>query len=417
MWVSIIKFVLTFVKKYKTIFILVGLAIAIGVFSVLSISRIGDRYSKHRRRQNYKDIPMGLEHYINQPKSNSNLYKVPVKVKGIYVSGWIAGSKSRFNRLLRIVNETELNAMVIDVKEDAGRVTYRSNVPWVKEIDADINMVGDIEMLMNTLKENNIYPIARIVCFKDPILGEKRPALAIKTKDGSLWRDNKHNTWLNPYNPESWKYLIELSKEAARLGFKEIQYDYVRFPTDGNVKLIDYGEAAITKKKSEAISDFLAFAKKELAPYGVDVSADIFGIVPIVVGDYEEIGQDWELVSKDIDYVCPMVYPSHYANVAQNGVGQRINTVLFKYPDLDPYGVVYNTLVLAEGRLESSQANAKIRPWLQDFTASYLGRGNYQEYGAKQVREQIDATYDAGLEEWILWDSNNNYTEDGLLKE
>ncbi len=414
---SIIKFVLTFIKKYKTIFILVGLAIAIGVFSFLSIGRIGEHYSKQRRRQNYKDIPMGFEHYMNQPRSNLNLYKKPVKVKGIYVSGWVAGSKSRFNRLLKMVNETELNAMVIDVKEDAGRVTYRSNVPWVKEIDADINMVGNIEVLMNTLKENKIYPIARIVCFKDPILGEKKPELAIKTKDGSLWRDNKHNTWLNPYNPESWEYLIELSKEAARLGFKEIQYDYVRFPTDGNVNIIDYGEVASTKKKSEAISEFLAYAKKELAPYGVDVSADIFGIVPIVVGDYEEIGQDWELVAQDIDYVCPMVYPSHYANVAQNGVGQRINTVLFKYPDLDPYGVVYNTLVLAEGRLQSSQANAKIRPWLQDFTANYLGRGNYQIYGAKQVREQIDATYDAGLEEWILWDSNNKYTEEGLLKE
>lgn len=424
-----INSILAFIKQHKTVFILIGLAIGIGLFSYLSAGRIGSELDYVKDGKNGPDVhgdhgdkekegsevPMKLEHYMEQPRANLKLFQEPVKVKGIHVSGWVAGTKGKFNKLLKLVNETELNAMVIDVKEDAGKVTYKSEVPWTQEANSIVNMVGDMTQLMDTLKENNIYPIARIVCFKDPILGEKYPELALKKKDGSLWRDNKNKTWLNAYNPKAWDLLIELSKEAARLGFRDIQFDYVRFPTDGKVNLIDYGE--VEKTKAEAIAEFLAYAKQELEPMGVDVTADIFGIMPVVPGDAEGIGQDWEMVSEHIDYVCPMVYPSHYANVAQNGVGQKINGVLYKYPDLDPYGVVYNTLVLAKERLDNSNANAKIRPWLQSFTASYLGKGNYQVYGGAQIRAQIQATYDAGLEEWLLWDANNNYTEAGLLKE
>ena len=424
-----INSILAFIKQHKTVFILIGLAIGIGLFSYLSAGRIGSELDYVKDGKNGPDVhgdhgdkekegsevPMKLEHYMEQPRANLKLFQEPVKVKGIHVSGWVAGTKGKFNKLLKLVNETELNAMVIDVKEDAGKVTYKSEVPWTQEANSIVNMVGDMTQLMDTLKENNIYPIARIVCFKDPILGEKYPELALKKKDGSLWRDNKNKTWLNAYNPKAWDLLIELSKEAARLGFRDIQFDYVRFPTDGKVNLIDYGE--VEKTKAEAIAEFLAYAKKELEPMGVDVTADIFGIMPVVPGDAEGIGQDWEMVSEHIDYVCPMVYPSHYANVAQNGVGQKINGVLYKYPDLDPYGVVYNTLVLAKERIDNSNANAKIRPWLQSFTASYLGKGNYQVYGGAQIRAQIQATYDAGLEEWLLWDANNNYTEAGLLKE
>ncbi|MBZ4646294.1 MAG: hypothetical protein JG777_1783 [Clostridia bacterium] len=437
-----------FVKRYKIVFVLIGLAIAIILLSYLSIGGLNNRlFAKEQApksetdikepEKNNENVPAEPKQQTEQPQTDSNtnqepakqepvnqepvkqepVKKEPVKVKGIYVTGWIAGTKTRFNQLVDLVNRTELNAMVIDVKEDRGKMTYISNVLLAKELGASVNMVGDIQQLMATLKENNIYPIARVVSFKDPIASEKRPELAIKTKDGTIWRDKKGNAWLNPYNKETWKYLIDISKEAVQLGFKEIQYDYVRFPTDGNVKIIDYGEIGKTKTKAEAISEFLAYAKKELEPLGIDVSADIFGIVPVVEGDYEQIGQDLEMVSKDIDYICPMVYPSHYANVAQNGVGQKVNGVLFKYPDLEPYGVVYNTLVLAKERLEKSQAKAKIRPWLQDFTASYLGKGNYQIYGGQQVRQQIKATYDAGLEEWILWDPDTKYSEDGLLKE
>ncbi|MGE4282681.1 MAG: putative glycoside hydrolase [Clostridia bacterium] len=416
-----------FIKKHRTTIILIGLGLGIILFAYLSISNIGERFfSKNdspdtmpgieEDMKKLQNIPLSFDQYIIQPRINTKVYEQPIKVKGIYVSGWIAGTKAKFNQLLDMVNRTELNAMVIDVKEDRGQLTYMStNVALAKEVGAPVNMIANINQFMTTLKQNNVYPIARIVCFKDAIASAKRPELAIKTKEGSIWRDNKGNAWLNPYNKAAWDYLIDISKEAAQLGFKEIQYDYIRFPTDGNVKIINYGE--VSKTKAEVIAEFLAYAEQELNPLGVDISADIFGIVPVVEGDYEKIGQDLELVSKDIDYICPMVYPSHYANVAQNGVGQKINGVLFKYPDLDPYGVVYHTLVLAKERIDKSQGKAKIRPWLQDFTASYLRKPNYQVYGGEQIRQQIQATYDSGFEEWILWNAETKYTEQGLLKQ
>jgi hypothetical protein len=356
-------------------------------------------------------ISLGFEYYLNQPNPNLKIAKEEVKVKGIYVTGWTVGTKDKFSRLIELVNNTELNAMVIDIKEDKGRITYNSEIDWIKESGSIVNMVGNIHDVLAKLKENNIYPIARVVCFKDSNLCDIRPELAIKTKDGKIWRDRNGVAWLNPYNTESWEYILELSKEIIKIGFKEIQFDYVRFPTDGDVSNIDYGDIENTKSKAEAIADFLSYAKKELEPLGADVSADIFGIVPIVKGDLEGIGQSLELVSQDIDYICPMVYPSHYANIKQNGVGQRLNGILYEYPDLDPYGVVYNTLVPAKKRLETSDAEADVRPWLQAFTADYLHNGAWQYYGASQINEQIKATYDAGYSEWLLWDPNNNYSD------
>ena len=404
-----INTIINFIKKNKLYLIVAILILAVGALIYLyepgndiKLSESEEKAPEDAEYEEEQDIPMDLEDKAEQPNMNSNLPKEPVKesvkVKGIYVSGWVAGTKSRLNQLIDLINATELNSMVIDVKEDDGRITYESNIRAAQDMGAPIKMIGDINQLISDLKENNIYPIARIVCFKDPTAAEKRPDLSVKTKDGSIWRDRKGTAWLNPYNREAWEYIIEISKEAAELGFREIQYDYIRFPTDGDVSRIDYGQGAESLTKAEAIAEFLSYAKKELAPLGVDVSADIFGIVPIVEGDYEAIGQDWEMVSQDVDYVCPMVYPSHYANVAQNGVGQKINNILYPYPDLDPYGVVYNTLFLAQEKIRNSQVNAKIRPWLQAFTASYLGRENYQVYGGEQIRAQIQASYDAGLE-------------------
>ena len=427
----IIKAIITFMKKHKLIWIIAGLVIGIGIFTYLSIDRLGDRFYAQQEEpaeveedeleanevEEETETPMGLDQYKDQPGANAGLYRETVKVKGIYVSGWIAGMQSRFNPLIQLVNETELNAMVIDVKEDAGRVSYKSSVPWVHEVGAHVRMIGDMEALMNTLEENNIYPIARIVCFKDPILGGKKPELALKKADGSLWRDNKGKTWLNPYNKDTWDYLLELSIEAAKLGFKEIQYDYVRFPTDGPTRLIDYGEAIEHKSKSQIIAEFLSYAKEYLEPMGVHVTADTFGIASVSTFDARNIGHELEWVGQDIDYVCPMIYPSHYANVAQNGVGQRINGVLFERPDLDPYGVVYHSLVTTREKIEESGGKADVRPWLQAFTAAYLGRGNYQVYGGEQIRAQIKATYDAGYEEWLLWNADNRYSSAGLLKE
>ncbi|MDT8316844.1 MAG: putative glycoside hydrolase [bacterium] len=341
----------------------------------------------------------------------------PEKIKGIYISGWTAGSNKKFSRLLELIDETELNAVVIDIKDAEGLVTYRSKVPWTKSKGTRSYAVKDISLLLGRLKARNIYPIARVVCFRDPLLSQAYPDIALKSKEGELWKDRAGVSWLNPYNKEGWKHLLDLSKEAASLGFKEIQYDYVRFPTDGDIKNIDYGERATISGRSKAISDFLAYAKTELKPLGVAVSADLFGIVATDVRGGRYIGQDMVKMAREVDYVSPMIYPSHYANIRQNGTGQLINDVLFKYPDLEPYSVVYNSLAVAQKRLKSSKASGRLRPWLQAFTASYLGEDRYQPYHGKQIKEQIKAVSDAGIDEWMLWNANNRYPNDGLLRD
>jgi hypothetical protein len=341
----------------------------------------------------------------------------PEKIKGIYLSGWTAGSRNKLGDLLELIDKTELNAVVIDVKDAKGKLTYRSQLPLAKEISAGSNVIRDISGLLKDLKERNIYPIARLVCFKDPLLSQARPELALKSSDGSLWKDSSGTTWLDPYNQRGWEYLVELSKEAVSLGFEEIQYDYVRFPVDGDLNDLHFGEEAKGSSKAEAIADFLAYAKVELAPSGAVVSASLLGIVLSNAKDGAFIGQDFVKIAGHVDYISPMVYPSHYANVAQNGSGQLINDVLFRYPDLEPYSVVYNVLSPAQKRLQGSKTPGRIRPWLQAFTASYLGKDRYQVYSGKEIEAQIKAVYDAGIDEWILWNSKNSYSADGLVRE
>lgn len=335
----------------------------------------------------------------------------PMEVRGVYLTGNSAGLDSRVNHFVNLINETELNALVIDILDDYGQLSYTSNVPMVKELGADkVPKIRDIHKLIQTLNENNIYPIARIVTFKDSIAAIAKPELAIKSKDGSVWRDYNQNSWLNPYNKDSWEYPISVAEEAADMGFKEIQFDYVRFPTDGNRSLIDYGQAGKDKTMAQAISEFLSYATEKLHDKGVVVSADVYGLVTTVKDDMG-IGQHLEDVVPSVDVLCPMVYPSHYA-YGSYGI---------KYPDLEPYKTVFTSLSTAVQRIKvmnEDKPKAKIRPWLQDFTGSWLRpREAYKEYTADDVRAQIKAAYDSGLKEWILWNAGNKYSEDALLKQ
>ncbi|EOD00016.1 putative glycoside hydrolase [Caldisalinibacter kiritimatiensis] len=360
------------------------------------------------------DNNLSFNDYMVQPDTNWGVYKEKVKVKGIFLTGNSLAYTPRFNQLLKLVNETEINTMVIDVKDDKGILSYESNVELAKEIGANKNIkVKDFEEKMEILRQNDVYTIARIVTFKDRLAGTKRPDLAIKTKSGKIWRDNKGNAWLNPYNKESWEYPIRLAEEAALKGFKEIQFDYVRFPTDGNRSIIDYGQAGQEKTKAEAISEFLAYARKRLEPKGVYVSADVFGDIINVKGD-SGIGQHLETLAVNTDILCPMIYPSHYA-LGSYGV---------RYPDSHPYKIIYAALTRAKDRIDNienveDQDKAILRPWLQDFSATWLKKAygeHFIYYGPEEIRAQIQATYDVGLEEWIFWNSANRYTKEGFEK-
>jgi len=360
-----------------------------------------------------EQIPPGDENTADSNEAAAAASKA-IKVRGLYIAAWYAGMSDRMNHYIEICDSTEINTLVIDIKDDEGQITFVTDSSGISP--ACVNIIPDIREVMTTLKEHGIYTIARIVCFKDPFWSSAHPELAIHNENGDLWKDNNGSTWLDPYRTGAWEYLTDVSMEAARIGFDEVQLDYVRFPTDGKISAIDYGSAGTRKSKTEAISDFADHVRAALADAGVKLSADVFAIIAISDLDAESIGQDPKLLLNSTDYLSPMVYPSHFSNKNQNGIGQIINDVLYEAPDLEPYGVVYNILHEFNRRLTPGSGEAGIRPYLQDFTASYLGSGFYQSYTAAQVLEQIQAVYDAGFEEWILWNQFSSFSEEAFQK-
>lgn len=307
-------------------------------------------------------------------------------VRGIYVTGYTAGIR-KFDQILSFIRRTEVNAVVIDVKDDSGTLSYPSDVALAKAIGAGVRKFSP-EKVLARLYAEGIYPIARIVVFKDPYLAAKRPDLAVRNKKGGLWRDRKGLAWVDPHNREVWRYAVDVAKEAAAKGFREIQFDYVRFTSDGQLSECVYPYAT-GQRKSEVIRDFLAYARQELRPLGVEVSADIFGLTCSALDDLG-IGQRIEDISSAVDIISPMVYPSHYYR----------GTYGLQDPDLHPYETITASLRAAMPRVAAT--GVRIRPWLQDFSLR-------NHYGRAQLMAQIKAVYDAGLTEWIFWNPSNNY--------
>lgn len=333
--------------------------------------------------------------------------KRDIKVKALYLTGWTVGNDVKVDQFIKLAKTTEINSYVIDIKDDDGYVGYETSIPGVREIGGWKKKYNE-DKVLKAFHDNGIHVIGRLVCFKDPVLSAKRPELAVKKAGGGIWRDNRKLSWLDPYNRNSWTYIVEIAREAVNKGFDEIQFDYVRFPNEGNKKSMVFGNSG--QKKHEAINEFLAYARKELP--GVVLSADVFGIICESPADTENIGQYLELIGKDMDYISPMVYPSHYA------AGQIVNSVKFEKPDLEPYGVVYNSLVKARDRISKvKDYKAKVRPYLQYFTAPWLGKGYYKAYGPEEAKLQIKAVYDAQYDEWILWNPSNKYDEKAFKKE
>ena len=328
------------------------------------------------------------------------------KVKGIYVTGPMAGNNA-FENLLTLVDDTELNAMVIDVKNDAGEITYRMSQETAQEMGACINYIRDMENFMKKLKEHGVYTIARIVCFKDPYLAEHHPELALKKPDGTAIVDGHGLAWVNPYKEEVWEYLVDVARKAGEIGFDEIQFDYVRFPIGSDAEAADYGVDRNVYTKEQAITGFLTYAAEELHKEGIPVTADVFGTIIGSETDVQQVGQDYAELGNIVDAICPMVYPSHYGN----------GVFGLSVPDAYPYETVYEAMKDSVEELADipKEQQAVVRPWLQAFTATWVE--GYISYGGDQIRAQIQAVYDAGYEEWILWNASNHYSGDGLLSE
>ncbi|MEF2965534.1 putative glycoside hydrolase [Paenibacillus sp. M1] len=321
------------------------------------------------------------------------------KVKGIYVTAYSAGG-SRLNTLIDLVDSTELNSMVIDIKDDAGYITYKTDNPTLQKMGKPQPFIGDVDALMARLEKHDIYPIARIVVFKDTVLAKKNPELSFRKADGTVWSNGKGDSFVNPYSKEVWDYNIEVAKEAAKHGFKEIQFDYVRFP-EGFEKRAD--SLKYTKNelsRIDTVAAFVQYAREQLEPLGIKVSVDIFGYAASVPAA-EGIGQDFVKISNQVDIICPMIYPSHYTTGWFNATD----------PDKAPYQTIKGAVTDTLKKLDPlGEEKPIIRPWIQDFTASWLGKGHYTKYGKHEVEEQIRALSEMEIDEYLLWNANNRYT-------
>ncbi len=352
--------------------------------------------------------PVRKKHGSQERLSSARRQARDFKVKGLYLTGWTVGGADRLKRYVELAEKTEINTYVVDIKDSDGYVGYDSNIEAVRAAQAFQRRYKP-EAVTAAFHEKGIRVIGRLTCFKDPVISSKHPEWAIQTQSGKPWKDDSGKTWLNPYKRECWPYLIAIAKEGLQRGFDEIQFDYVRFANDGDKAGMRFGDTK-GQDKHEIIKEFLAFARKEM-PDDV-LSADVFGIICESPADTEGIGQYLEMLGNDVDFISPMVYPSHYA------FGQVVNTIRYPVPDREPHGVVYNTLLQAKKRIGAvPDFHAGMRPYLQDFTATWLGKGKYQEYGAQQVRQQIKAVYDAGYDQWILWSAKNKSMEATLEKE
>ena len=424
-----------------------------------------------------------------------------VKVKGIYVSGPMAGTAGMDN-LIALVDRTELNALVIDVKNDDGYLTCELDVPLAEQIGSEKHYIKDLPALVQTCKEKNIYLIARVVAFKDPILAEKMPEWSLHNSDGSIFRDKSGLAWVNPYRKEVWEYLASVGEAAIKAGFDEVQYDYVRFSTDSRMKQVDFGDSTKGRTKTEAISGFTLYASERIHAAGGRISADVYGVVIDSEEDQQIVGQNYVEMSRSLDAISPMIYPSHYgpynyqipvpdaqpydtvlaamqaskmvlagldpktgkkpvsADVSGNDAvdaaivgGEAVSGNNAADTAADSQSTSGTTAVsgndaaqdaedaqAADGAQAAADAQAAedaaaktfalskeeiaqldpttgvqatVRPWLQDFTATWV-KGHIS-YGPEEIRAQIQAVYDAGYEEWILWNAANRYTEGGLL--
>lgn len=328
------------------------------------------------------------------PESPSNLEEKPEAVKAIYLTAYSAGGN--LDLYLDLVDRTELNAVVIDVKDVTGEVMYPSEVPLANEIGATREVLPDLETLAKQLKERDVYSIARVAVFEDDILPRERPDLApTDSATGGPWLNNAGQAWSDGYSREVWEYNTAIAKEAAEAGFDEIQFDYIRFPSDGPLDTLTYEEETYPTRE-DALGAFLKYADKELEPTGVRIAADVFGLA--ATEDGAGVGQFMDKLAPHLDAVNPMTYPSHYP----------VGSFGYDAPNAQPYEMVRESMKDFEEDTKKVNPDIEIRPWLQDFD---LGD---PPYGPEEIRAQMQAVYDSGETGWLLWNASNEYTEEAL---
>lgn len=399
--------------KISKIFFMIFSALALSAALFFSFSKPANDYvvgnddkDKIKVVENVKKPEV---HEAGDIEPGKPLKNSPEEIKAIYITSQSAGNPAKMDSLIRLIKKAELNAAVIDIKDYSGSVFYDSGIEEVEKYKAEKIIIPKINTLIKKLHDENIYVIARVVVFQDPKLAAARPELAVKNRNtGGIWRDNLNLAWLDPGAPDVWDYVIKISQDAASRGFDEINYDYIRFPSDGRLSAMSFpffDKKGI--KKEEAINEFFTYLR--LKTGNIKISADVFGLTTSAADDLG-IGQVIENAYENFDAVAPMVYPSHYAK----------GFLGFPEPAQYPYEVVKYAIESASKKLDdynqSKQdlpfedkeqhgkiSNVKIRPWIQAFNMGGI-------YDVAKIKVQIKASDEAGGTGWMLWNPANNYS-------
>lgn len=322
----------------------------------------------------------------------------PKTVKAVYISAWVAGSPKFRDTIIKMIDDTELNAIVIDVKDSTGRVSFDMPVPDVQKEGSIEKRISNVRELTDMLHKKNIYIIGRVAVFQDPYMTKKHPEWSVtKKSDGTVWKDRKGLSFLDPAKKEVHDYIVSVAKGAYEEGFDELNFDYIRYPSDGDMKDINYHLAA-GETRSDNIEKFFKYLSTEMKKdKNIPLSADLFGLTTEATDDMG-IGQVWEKAFPYFDFLCPMVYPSHYPP-GQDG---------YKNPADHPYEIINKALLGAIKKTDKIQGDKnKIRPWLQDFDMGAV-------YTKELIQKEMKAVYDNGLTSWMLWDPANKYTPSAL---
>jgi hypothetical protein len=362
-----------------------------GIFTVnTALSKVGVRAPGYGRTEQIV-IPLnGVPQEIKL---------IPFTPKALYLSFFGIGDRSLRESAIKLIQQTELNTLAIDVKGDRGMIPYKSSIPLAAEVGAQRTItVKEMAPLMRSLKAKGIYTIARIVVFKDNLLAQARPDWAVKTPAGEIWRDRENLAWVDPFNKQVWDHNINIAVEAAQYGFDEIQFDYVRFPDASGLQ---FSMPNTEENRVKAVSGFLTEARRRLIPYNVFLSADIFGYVCWNLND-TKIGQRLEDLVAHLDYICPMLYPSGF----QYGIPG------YRNPVANPYEIVY--LSLKRARERTNLPSHRFRPWLQAFRDYAFDRRYFND---REIMDEVKAAEGFGSHGWMLWNPRNAYSSAGLKKE
>ena len=327
-------------------------------------------------------------------------------VKGIYVQAFRAKG-TELDRIVQYIDKTDANAVVIDVRDGYGKITMPLDTDNQTIQNNTVNEITDTKQLLKTLEKHQIYPIARIVSFGDHLVPYQNPDLTFRTQMGTVWENNEGESFLNPFLKENWEYIAEIAVGAAKAGFKDIQLDYVRFPLGFELieKYLDYdlGDYShytdMDEARIAAVTDFVEYVRAKLKPYGVHLSADILAHA-ITASKIGGIGQKFTDIAEHVDVISPMIFPSHWVNGAF-GV---------KEPDKQPYDIVSQYMKIENGYFKDLNPSPTSRPWIQAFTADYLGEGNFQLYTADVISQEIRALKEAGIKEYLLWNAASQYS-------